>query len=308
MPITLPTIHRNGTGASVLTADYLAATIALRNALDVIAKIEFNQRDYYPVGVGRAYRPPARADLYRPAAQPDPRRVGCLVELLRVSVSHQRPENRVSLPPHRRTHHPMSYTIERKPTVFSFTFPAADDIYNRHQTLFAAEHGSSNVFPTDWSWFVLGAQEAESSDGSPRRWNGEYLLPERLWENAHEADGGGIKRVRDHDISGLDYLRQWKALAAKPKPFDFSLGWCLSFWSEANVNTLPLKPGVYEPERLTGWLAQFNWQARMGYAQLRHAAIPDDAALGLALRIWARRRDFIPNEYGCCPLHIRTMG
>jgi len=47
--ITLPTIHNNGTSADNLLEDNLAARGAIESALDVIRKMEFNGRDYYPV-------------------------------------------------------------------------------------------------------------------------------------------------------------------------------------------------------------------------------------------------------------------
>jgi hypothetical protein len=47
--ITLPTIHNNGTSADDLLEGNLAARTAIESALDVIRRMEFNARDYYPV-------------------------------------------------------------------------------------------------------------------------------------------------------------------------------------------------------------------------------------------------------------------
>jgi len=45
--LTLPTIHLNGTGRTVLTVGYYAAYVKLQEALDAFQAIEFNARDYY---------------------------------------------------------------------------------------------------------------------------------------------------------------------------------------------------------------------------------------------------------------------
>jgi hypothetical protein len=47
--ITLPVIHLNGTSPKDLLEGYRNACAAVRDAMDAIAKIEFNARDYYPV-------------------------------------------------------------------------------------------------------------------------------------------------------------------------------------------------------------------------------------------------------------------
>lgn len=49
MNITLPTIHMNGTCPDQLRDDNLKARTAIEDAIDTIAKMEFNSRDYYPV-------------------------------------------------------------------------------------------------------------------------------------------------------------------------------------------------------------------------------------------------------------------
>lgn len=49
MPLTLPTIHRNGSSAESLREEYLAAYMATNAAIEAIQKVDFNQRDYYPV-------------------------------------------------------------------------------------------------------------------------------------------------------------------------------------------------------------------------------------------------------------------
>ena len=47
--IQMPIIHMNGTSPETLLEDNLNAFRAIGDALDVIRKMEFNGRDYYPV-------------------------------------------------------------------------------------------------------------------------------------------------------------------------------------------------------------------------------------------------------------------
>ena len=47
--IQMPIIHMNGTSPETLLEDNLNALRAIGDALDVIHKMEFNGRDYYPV-------------------------------------------------------------------------------------------------------------------------------------------------------------------------------------------------------------------------------------------------------------------
>ena len=46
----LPTIHTNGTSPDDLLAGYRAAAEAVEAAREVLGKVEFNARDYYPQG------------------------------------------------------------------------------------------------------------------------------------------------------------------------------------------------------------------------------------------------------------------
>jgi hypothetical protein len=48
--LTLPLVHMNGTGKATLCDDYDAASEALRDFIDAWGKMEFNSRDYYPLG------------------------------------------------------------------------------------------------------------------------------------------------------------------------------------------------------------------------------------------------------------------
>jgi len=48
-PITLPTIHLNGTSPSTLLRDYADAGFAINAAVERLLKVEFHSRDYYPV-------------------------------------------------------------------------------------------------------------------------------------------------------------------------------------------------------------------------------------------------------------------
>lgn len=45
-----PTIHLNGTSRESLTEEYQTATDALRAAINALAAITINGRDYYPQG------------------------------------------------------------------------------------------------------------------------------------------------------------------------------------------------------------------------------------------------------------------
>ena len=45
-----PTIHLNGTSRESLTKEYQTATDALRAAINALAAITINGRDYYPQG------------------------------------------------------------------------------------------------------------------------------------------------------------------------------------------------------------------------------------------------------------------
>lgn len=48
--IQLPCVHMNGTGAQTLFDGYLEAYSAVNAAIDQLGKVEFNPRDYYPLG------------------------------------------------------------------------------------------------------------------------------------------------------------------------------------------------------------------------------------------------------------------
>jgi hypothetical protein len=48
-----PIIHLNGTSGQELADGYLAAYTAVNDALDAIRQIEFNARDYYPIGMDK---------------------------------------------------------------------------------------------------------------------------------------------------------------------------------------------------------------------------------------------------------------
>ena len=48
--IQLPIVHMNGTGIKTLTEDYDNADDALHTFIDVWGRMEFNSRDYYPLG------------------------------------------------------------------------------------------------------------------------------------------------------------------------------------------------------------------------------------------------------------------
>ena len=67
-PVTLPTIHSNGTGAKGLEAEYRAVRLAIDDAVLMLEKATCNARDFYPQGPGayekaRAERDRAFANL-----------------------------------------------------------------------------------------------------------------------------------------------------------------------------------------------------------------------------------------------------
>jgi len=49
-PLTLPTIHSNGTSAAMLKAEYDAADEALYHFIQKWGDVTMNGRDYYPQG------------------------------------------------------------------------------------------------------------------------------------------------------------------------------------------------------------------------------------------------------------------
>ncbi len=72
-PIILPCLHLNGTGPETLKEGYLAAYRATKKAREALTNVEFNARDYYPLGDdawtrARAARDEQLADLDRIAA------------------------------------------------------------------------------------------------------------------------------------------------------------------------------------------------------------------------------------------------
>ena len=54
--ILKPTIHLNGTGRRALSTQYENASEALRHAIEVIAEMGPNGRDYYPQGDDAFYK------------------------------------------------------------------------------------------------------------------------------------------------------------------------------------------------------------------------------------------------------------
>ena len=53
--MVFPRIHLNGTPASRLFDQYLAAGDALDKAIDAVAAIDVNARDYYPISADAVY-------------------------------------------------------------------------------------------------------------------------------------------------------------------------------------------------------------------------------------------------------------
>jgi hypothetical protein len=69
-PVTLPTIHLNGTGATGLEAEYRAVRLAISKAVRLLEQATCNARDFYPQSPGayekaRAERQQAFQNLQR---------------------------------------------------------------------------------------------------------------------------------------------------------------------------------------------------------------------------------------------------
>ena len=65
-PVTLPTIHLNGTDASNLEAEYRAVRQAIRAAEGLLQAATCNARDFYPQGPGAWQRAQAeREEAFR---------------------------------------------------------------------------------------------------------------------------------------------------------------------------------------------------------------------------------------------------
>jgi hypothetical protein len=61
----VPTIHLNGTGATTLRDEYMAAYDAIDKAVDALAAATCNARDFYPQGADAYYKArDERADAF----------------------------------------------------------------------------------------------------------------------------------------------------------------------------------------------------------------------------------------------------
>lgn len=103
----------------------------------------------------------------------------------------------------------MSYDIERGKRVL--TIPKDSDkrfnCWDHNVYLWCS--ACSNVHPQRFAWSVVAV-------GSSSEWGGEIMLPLKMWEMAHYADGGGIK-PNNRDVSGVAYIKAWKEAAKQAK-------------------------------------------------------------------------------------------
>ena len=53
---TIPTIHLNGTGATTLRDEYMAAYTAINSAISLLLATTCNARDFYPQGQDAYYK------------------------------------------------------------------------------------------------------------------------------------------------------------------------------------------------------------------------------------------------------------
>ena len=129
----------------------------------------------------------------------------------------------------------MSYEIERGKRVLEI--PNGLDPrfkgYDGGTHLYLMSHDSNNVSPRRFDWRLIAVQ-------SRSVWNGEIMLPHRIWEMGYDADGGSIKPW-NKEVTGLNYVKAWKTTAAKPLVMfeGDKLLWDqarVSIWTGMNVN------------------------------------------------------------------------
>lgn len=104
----------------------------------------------------------------------------------------------------------MSYDIEHGKRVLVIPENADERFNCWDHWVFAACTACNNVTPRTFTWHVVAV-------GAGSHWNGEAMLPGRIWEMGASADGGSIKPW-DKDVTGLSYLKSWKNAVKEAKP------------------------------------------------------------------------------------------
>lgn len=102
----------------------------------------------------------------------------------------------------------MSYTIERGKRVLELV--TDDQRFNPchgNTLVFAMAASCNNVSPRHYDWNVFAT-------GHHRDWEGNILVPDEVWDLGRAADGGCIKPY-GKDVSGLGYVKAWKAAVSK---------------------------------------------------------------------------------------------
>jgi hypothetical protein len=205
----------------------------------------------------------------------------------------------------------MSHEIVKHRFVASFTEPENHPGFNSPYTytLFITFQSSNNVSPRTYDGEMIASDGAFGSD-EPRLWNGEVMLPSRLWEWAYSADGGMVKSYPGRDITGIGWIRAWKELARRPLPLaleDGRLAVCptLSIWlpkdeAGAVINDgHQLFTGHHAKDDLVAWQSLVAPQlasssSRGYYPQNLRISVTTTAELAHAMRLIGRtkREDF----------------
>lgn len=109
----------------------------------------------------------------------------------------------------------MSYEIEHGKRVLSLKTQdkRLRGVYDE-TLVYVVAWASNNVHPRHFDWHVIAID-------SFSQWNGEFMLPTKIWELGEAADGGSIKPW-DKNVTGIGYVRSWKRAVAERTPID---GW-----------------------------------------------------------------------------------
>ena len=107
----------------------------------------------------------------------------------------------------------MSHTIENGKRVIAVKTTGDDrwPAYIDEVNLYAMSGACNNVSPRNFQWEVVAI------DSSPSVWNGEVMVPQKIWSLGYAADGGSIKPY-GKDVSGIGYVRAWKKATKERVP------------------------------------------------------------------------------------------
>jgi hypothetical protein len=138
-------------------------------------------------------------------------------------------------------------------------------------------------------------------------WNGEIMLPANIWQMGGYADGGDIKPW-NKDISGTNYIEQWKKAVRDRKPIT---GWTpqVFIWfgekftgQEINAQGAALF-GKYEREELFAAFKRFFPDPLTESKKERHnncnmsSRVTSHEELEAALLLYRRREDLPVSFY-----------